>query len=92
MVSAEILEQAMKLRPEDKFVVVEALLKSLDIPDQKVDDIWAREAEARLLAYREGRLKGIPMEEIFEANRSSSTCLVGRKRRSEKVPSSQVPI
>lgn len=66
MVNAEILEQAMKLRPEDKFVVVETLLKSLDIPDQKVDDIWAGEAEARLLANREGKLKGIPMEEIFE--------------------------
>lgn len=68
MISAEILEQAMKLRPEDKFVVVETLLKSLDIPDQKVDDIWAAEAEARLLAYREGRLKGIPLEEVFEAD------------------------
>ncbi len=67
MSNIEILEQALKLRPEERFIVVEGLLKSLDVPDQKVDDIWAEEAEKRLEAYREGKLKGIPMEEVFEA-------------------------
>lgn len=66
MSNTEILEQALKLRPKEKFIVVEGLLKSLDIPDKKIDDIWAEEAEKRLLAYREGRLDGIPMEEIFK--------------------------
>jgi hypothetical protein len=32
-----------------------------------LDDIWAEEAEKRLKAYREGRLEGISMEEIFKA-------------------------
>ena len=44
---------------------VEGLLKSLDVPDAAMDEIWADEAERRLAAYREGKLKGIPMEEIF---------------------------
>ena len=66
MSNTEILELALKLRPEEKFIVVEGLLNSLDIPDEKIDDIWAEEAEKRLLAYREGRLDGIPMEEIFK--------------------------
>ncbi|MEW6234309.1 MAG: addiction module protein [Candidatus Omnitrophota bacterium] len=34
-------------------------------PDKKLDEIWAEEAERRLKAYREGRLEGIPMEEIL---------------------------
>ena len=67
MSNNEILEQALKLRPEERFVVVEGLLNSLDIPDEKIDDIWAEEAENRLKAYREGRLEAIPMEEIFKA-------------------------
>lgn len=67
MSNTEILKQALKLPPDERFIVVEGLLKSLDLPDQKVDDIWAEEAEKRLKAYRDGRLTGIPMEEIFDA-------------------------
>ncbi len=62
----EILEQAIKLRPDERFSVVEGLLKSLDEPNTSLDEIWAEEAEKRLAAYREGRLEGIPMEEIFK--------------------------
>lgn len=65
MSSKEILEQAMVLKPEERFMIIEGLLKSLDEPDQKIDEIWAIEAEKRLKAYREGRLEGVPMEEVF---------------------------
>ncbi len=66
MSTKEIMEQALKLKPEDRFTLVEGLIKSLDEPDKKLDEIWAEEAEKRLSAYREGRLEGIPMEEIFK--------------------------
>jgi len=66
MGSKEILNQAIALKPEERFMIVEGLLKSLDEPDQKLDEIWAVEAEKRLMAYRAGRLEGIPMEEIFK--------------------------
>ena len=66
MDSKEILSQAMELRSEERFMIVEGLLKSLDEPNKILDEIWAEEAEKRLLAYREGRLEGIPMEEIFK--------------------------
>ena len=65
MSSKEILEQAMMLKAEERFMIVEGLLKSLDEPDQKIDEIWAEEAEKRLKAYREGKLEGIPMEDVF---------------------------
>lgn len=61
----ELLTEALSLKPEERFLLVEGLLKSLDEPDARLDDIWAEEAEKRLQAYREGRLQGIPMEEIF---------------------------
>ncbi len=65
MSSKEILEQAKDLKAEERFMIVEGLLKSLDEPDRKIDEIWAEEAEKRLNAYRDGKLEGVPMEEIF---------------------------
>ena len=67
MGTKEIFSEALKLKPEDRFSLVEGLLKSLDEPDKKLDDIWAEEAEKRLRAYREGRLEGIPLEQIFQS-------------------------
>jgi len=64
--SKDILKLALNLRPEDKLTVVEGLLKSLDEPDKKLDEIWAEEAEKRLKAYREDRLEGIPIDQVFD--------------------------
>ncbi len=66
MSSKDILKQALKLKPDERFMVVEGLIKSLDAPDDSLDKIWADEAEKRLIAYRAGKLEGIPMEEIFK--------------------------
>ena len=66
MRTKELLDEAMKLKPEERFALVEGLIKSLDEPDKNLDEIWAEEAEKRLKAYREGKLEGIPMEEIFK--------------------------
>jgi putative addiction module component (TIGR02574 family) len=46
-------------------MLIEEILKSLDKPDTDLDEIWADEAQRRLDAYRSGKMKGIPMEEIF---------------------------
>jgi len=66
MSTKELLDETMKLKPEERFILVEGLIKSLDEPDKKLDEIWAEEAEKRLKAYRKGKLEGIPMEEIFK--------------------------
>ena len=66
MSGKDVLEQALKLKPDERFMVVEGLIKSLDEPDSSLDAIWAEEAEKRLKAYREVKLEGIPMEEIFK--------------------------
>jgi putative addiction module component (TIGR02574 family) len=66
MNSKEILEQALKLKPDERFTVVEGLLRSLDEPDATLDGIWVEEAEKRLAAYREGKLEAVPLEEVFK--------------------------
>ena len=65
MSSEELLEKALKLKPAEKFILVEGILRSLDEPDSTIDQIWTDEAVKRLKSYREGNLEGIPMEEIF---------------------------
>jgi putative addiction module component (TIGR02574 family) len=66
MSAKELLDQAMRLKAEDRLSLVEGLIQSLDEPDSKLDAIWAEEAERRLQAYREGRMDAIPAEEIFK--------------------------
>ncbi|SFF25514.1 addiction module protein, partial [Nitrosomonas sp. Nm166] len=66
MSTKELLDAAMKLKPEERLTLVEGLIQSLDEPDKRLDEIWAEESERRLKAYREGKLEGIPLEEIFK--------------------------
>jgi putative addiction module component (TIGR02574 family) len=60
-----LIEKALELKPQDKMVLIEALVASLDKPDPEISKIWLQEAEARLKAYHEGRTKGISAEEIL---------------------------
>ncbi|ACF43942.1 addiction module protein [Pelodictyon phaeoclathratiforme] len=65
MGNKEILEQALTLKPVDRLMIIDGLLRSLDEPDAKIDELWAEEAENRLKAYREGRIEGISLDEVF---------------------------
>ena len=66
METKKLLNEAMKLKPEERFILIEGLIKSLDEPDKRLDDIWADEAERRLKAYREGALCGVSIDEVFK--------------------------
>lgn len=66
MDSKEVLERALKLKPEERFTIVEGLLRSLDAPNQELDGVWAEEAEMRLRAYRSGKLQGIALDDVFK--------------------------
>jgi putative addiction module component (TIGR02574 family) len=66
MSNKDILEMALKLKPEERFLIIEGLIKSIDEPDKTIDAIWAEEAEKRLKAYRDGKLQTVPVEEIFK--------------------------
>ncbi len=66
MGAEEILKQAFKLKSEERFILVEGLLKSIDEPDESLDSLWVEESEERLKAYREGRLEAFSMEDIFK--------------------------
>lgn len=61
----EVLELALHLKADEKFLIIDALLKSLDKPDKNIDDVWEDEAISRLKAYDEGKLETVSEEEFF---------------------------
>ena len=65
MSNAQILQEALQLNPQERYIVVESLLQSLDKPDDSVDSVWANEAESRLQNYRDNKIQTIPFEEVF---------------------------
>ena len=65
MSNAQILQEALQLNPQERYIVVESLLQSLDKPDESVDRVWADEAENRLQNYRDNKVQTIPFEEVF---------------------------
>ncbi len=66
MSNAQILQEALQLNSQERYIVVESLSKSLDKPDDSVDSVWADEAQKRLQNYRDNKVQTIPFEEIFD--------------------------
>lgn len=61
--------KALQLRPQDRFLLIDGLIRSLDEPDKAIDAIWAEEAERRLHAHRAGKRRGISLEQAFGEER-----------------------
>ena len=66
MNNVEILQEALRLNPQERYMVIESLLESLDKPDQEIDNIWANEAEKRLQNYTKNKTETIPFNKIFD--------------------------
>jgi len=61
----EVLEQALELKANDRFKIVDEILKSLDKPDTQIDETWANEADKRIELYRKGELETVTEEDFF---------------------------
>lgn len=63
--TAEIIHEAEALPVEERTLVVESLLRSLNPPDPEIDRKWAVVAKRRLEELRSGRVKPVPGDEVF---------------------------
>jgi len=61
----EIAKKIEELPDTDKAMLVDMILAKLDQPDMELDKIWTEEAGKRWAAYKEGRLKAIPYDEVM---------------------------
>lgn len=64
--TAEIIHDAESLPVEERTVVVESLLRSLNPPNPDIDSKWAAVAKRRLDELRSEQVKPIPGEKVFE--------------------------
>ena len=62
----EISSVALQLSIEERAQLAGRLLLSLDEPsDSEVERLWLEEAERRLKDFRQGRVSGIPADDVF---------------------------
>ena len=63
----QVLEQALSLPPEERLKVAELLLSSLDsAAQQRIDSLWAAEAEVRLDALDRGEIQTLSARDVFD--------------------------
>jgi len=61
-----ILKEALHLHPAEKLQLIELLTKSLNKPDEKIEQIWSVESEKRYKALKAGKVKTVPLSKIIE--------------------------
>lgn len=67
----EILCAALALPPDERALLADELLVSLDAPDQEeIDGAWAEEIEKRIRDFDEGRVEAIDGEVVMRKLRS----------------------
>ena len=69
MSTDNVFKEALTLRPFEKAQLIDKLLSSLDKPDKEIDELWAREAEDRIDAYDQGKIKAISLEKVLQKYR-----------------------
>lgn len=61
----ELIAEALSLPVEERAIVVDFILRSLNSPEDDIDRQWIDEAERRLEEVRTGRVKVIPGDQVF---------------------------
>jgi len=61
----DIIREAESLPLEERVLVVDSLLRSLNPPNSEIDRKWADTAERRLAELRSGRVKSVPGNDVF---------------------------
>jgi putative addiction module component (TIGR02574 family) len=70
MNTKELISEAVALSVEERALIVDSLLRSLDQPESDMDKIWAGLANQRLTEMRSGKVKPVPGDEVFERIRN----------------------
>ncbi|MCL5406302.1 MAG: addiction module protein [Deltaproteobacteria bacterium] len=61
---SQLAKKAIELEPVERIRLVEAILNSLDKPDQDIEKSWIAESEARYEAYKRGEIDSQDWDEI----------------------------
>ena len=62
----EIIQEAESLPVEERAIIIDSLLKTLNSPSGEIDAEWAKVAKRRLSEVRAGKVKAVPWDEVFK--------------------------
>ncbi len=65
MSTHELIAEALALPVEQRALIVDSILQSLNAPDSEVDKKWIAVAKRRLDELRSGSVKPVPAEDVF---------------------------
>jgi len=65
MNTKQLIDEAVSLPVEERALVVDSLLRSLNQPVSAIDEQWAEAARRRLAELRSGDVKAIPGDDVF---------------------------
>jgi putative addiction module component (TIGR02574 family) len=60
-----LIDEAISLPVEERALVVDSILRSLNPTDSRIDREWAQVARERLDDLRSGKVSGIPADDVF---------------------------
>jgi len=66
MNTKELIAEVVALPVEERAVVVDSLLRSLNQPESDIDQKWVSVAKERLAEMRSGKVKPVPGEQVFD--------------------------
>jgi putative addiction module component (TIGR02574 family) len=61
----ELIEEVASLPVEERAIVADSILRSLNPPESDIDRKWVQVAQRRLEELRSGQVKPIPGEQVF---------------------------
>ena len=61
----EIVKEAESLPVEERAIVVDSLLRTLNPTNREIDQAWVKVAKRRLAELRSGQVKPVPGDEVF---------------------------
>ncbi|MEN6575396.1 MAG: addiction module protein [Phycisphaerales bacterium] len=65
MTTKELIEEVASLPVEERAIVADSILRSLNPPESDIDRKWVQVAQRRLEELRSGQVKPIPGEQVF---------------------------
>jgi Putative addiction module component. len=66
----EIIKEAESLPIEERVIVIDSLLQTINPPLAGVEIEWVKVAKRRLRELRSGKVKAVPGNEVFEKIRT----------------------
>jgi len=66
MNTKQLIDEAVSLPVEERAMVIDLLLRSLNQPESEIDKKWAIVAKKRLAELRSGVVQAVPGQEVFQ--------------------------